>query len=70
MTQVAMVAVCRKYAIITELYKLDIFPTLGSLLKEQSVRDSKRGGGGVGGLATREKARFFHVLNNSVQEHE
>ena len=68
MTQVAMVAVCRKYAIITELYKLDIFPTLGSLLKEQSVRGSKRGGGG--GLATREKARFFHVLNNSVQEHE
>ena len=66
MTQVAMVAVCRKYAIITELYKLDIFPTLGSLLKEQSVRGSKRGGG----LATREKARFFHVLKNSVQEHE
>ena len=63
-----MVAVCRKYAIIKELYKLDIFPTLGSLLKEQSVRGSKRGGGG--GLATREKARFFHVLNNSVQEHE
>ena len=59
-----MVAVFRKYAIITELYKLDIFPTLGSLLKEQS------GGGGGGGLATREKARFFHVLKNSVQEHE
>ena len=66
-----MVAVCRKYAIITELYKLDIFPTLGSLLKEQSVRDSKRGGGGGGGgFATWEKARFFKVLNNSVQEHE
>ena len=57
-----MAVVCRKYAIITELYRLDIFPTLGSLLNERSVRGGKRGGGGVGGgLATREKARFFHV---------
>ena len=53
-----MVAVCRKYAIIKELYKLDIFPTLGSLLKEQSVRGSKRGGGGWG-FSNEGKGKIF-----------
>ena len=36
-TLVAMAVVCRKYAIIKEMYDVDIFPTVGLLLEEKSV---------------------------------
>ena len=51
-----MVFVCRKYAIIKEMYELDIFLTLGLLLEERSVGEifSKK----------KKEARFFYVLDN------
>ena len=34
-----MAVVCWEYAIIKDMYELDIFPTVGLLLEEQSVEE-------------------------------
>ena len=34
-----MAVVCWEYAIIKEMYELDIFPTVGLLVEEQSVEE-------------------------------